>query len=92
MLNYLPPEDDDRDIADEYMVEKLVMAMNTALEQASVPGITTPAEILSAIFTGLTRFLRATQHLQSPEDQKDTIHEVRVVLQDLLLQFGTPLN
>lgn len=87
-----PPPSSSYELADIYMVERLTMAVNCALEQATVPGITTPAEVLSALCTSLTRFLAATQPHMPPEDRELTINEVHGILSQLLIRFGTGLN
>ena len=83
---------DQHPLADVYMVERLTSAINQALERSSVPGLTTPAEILSALCTSLTRFLSGARHQLTPEDGQLATHEVRQVLSELLLRFGTIPN
>lgn len=75
--------------ADSVMVEKLVQAIGVAMERASIPGITTTADLVSSVFTVLDRLLRASSKLQDEMDEPYNMKEVHRVLSDMLLEHGT---
>lgn len=74
--------------ADPWHVEQLVQAIGTGLQQAAIIDVTTPSEVLSALFTTLERTLWAMKELETPENQERNRVEVARVLQELLLEFG----
>jgi hypothetical protein len=78
--------------ADPFVVESLVKAIGLSLERATIPDVTTPAEVLSAIFTTLDRTLRAMKHCQHPEDANTNAKEIARVLGDLLVEFGMAVH
>ena len=77
---------------DPFMIQSLVKAMHNALKQASIPDITTPAEVLSAQFTILRHTLRVMMELQPPEEREFNRQQVGSALTDLLMEFGAKLN
>lgn len=90
-MTTLPSTFDPND-CDAWMVEKLVHAAMMGMEQATVPDITTPSEILSASFTMLTRTLEAMKKLQAPEDRDTNTREIARVLGELLVDYGSVPN
>lgn len=74
------------------MVETLVQAISLSLEHACIPDVTTPSEVLSALFTSLDRMLHAMQDLEAAEDTAFNRKQVGKVLQDMLLEYGSILN
>ena len=77
--------------ADVETVERLAHAVSQALEDHCVSG-TTPADILSALFTVLTRMLRVMKRLELPEDKDTNRQQIARVLQDMLIEFGQKPN
>lgn len=75
--------------ADPAMVSELMAAMTLAIETASIPDVTTTADILSAIFTMLDHTLRVVRHGQSAEDLTYNTREINRVLTDMLFEFGS---
>jgi hypothetical protein len=79
----------ERNVVDAYHVEQLVHAMHVALEHACVADVTTPADVLSAIFTTLERTLYALQSVESSfEEREHNRKEVANALNDLMMSFG----
>ncbi len=77
---------------DPFMIQSLVKAIHTALLRASIPDITTPAEVLSAQFTILRHTLRTMYELQPPDEREYNRQQVGAALTDLLMEFGAKLN
>ena len=73
---------------DPIHVEQLVQAMGAGMERTCIPNVTSTAEILSAIFTTLTRVLRGMKHAERPEDAGANRIEISRALEDLLMEFG----
>ncbi len=78
--------------ANHLMVEELVIGIGKGLEQAVDPNLTTSAEILSAIFTVLSRTLLAMQDMQTPEDKPHNRREIGRVLGDLHALYGATIH
>lgn len=74
---------------DTYQVEQLATAVWASLEQTSMTGVTTPAEILSALFTVLHRFMSVSRQHEAPEDRGHNVKEINRVLSDMLIEFGS---
>ena len=77
---------------DPYVIERLVLSMGAALEHACIKDITTPAEVLSAIFTVLDRTLSAIRDLESPTERNDNAKEVAKTLQAMMMEHGMVLQ
>lgn len=84
----LKQQDSEHDVPDYAMVEQLVLAAANAMERATIPNITTAAEVLSAVFTLTSRTLSAMRKLQDPKDATFNANAVRKVLEELLVDFG----
>lgn len=63
-----------------------------ALDDATIDEVTTPADVLSALFTILYRMLKATMALQTPEERPYNVKEIRRVLDDFILEFGSTIH
>jgi hypothetical protein len=86
------PPDDLKDCCDPFMITSLVKAMHRALEQAAIPDVTTPAEVLSALFTLLRHTLQVMMAMQGPEEQDYNRRQVGQALTDLLMEFGIKVH
>jgi len=73
---------------DPLHVEQLVKAAMSAMENASIPDVTSPADVLSACFTILDRMLNAMSKLQSPEDRAVNVKEIARILDDFKVSHG----
>lgn len=80
---------DNEGSVDVFMVEQLSAAVWTALEQTSIKGVTTPAEILSALFTVLYKFMTVSRAHEDPADTLHNTKEINRVLSDFLVEFGS---
>ncbi len=74
--------------ADPVMVDRLVKSMAIGLQTAIQPGVTTQADILSAVFTVLYRMLNTARQDTDPHEQQKNAAEIGRVLQGLLMDFG----
>jgi len=86
------PLDDVRMSADPFMITSLVKAMHSALEHAAIPDVTTPAEVLSALFTLLRHTLMVMYSMENAEDRDFNREQVGKALTDLLMEFGTKVH
>src|SRR5438034_9825581 len=77
---------DDR--VDPLMVEQLIAAIGTGMERACIREVTTPAEILSALFTTLDRCLRGMSKASLAADQVYNRQEIGRVLADMIAELG----
>ena len=73
---------------DPIHVEQLVQAIGSGMERMCIPNVTSTAEILSALFTTLTRVLRGIKQSENPEDAIGNKVEISKALEDLLMEFG----
>ncbi len=73
---------------DPIHVEQLVQAIGSGMERTCIPNVTSTAEILSALFTTLTRVLRGIKQAEHPEDVMGNRAEISRALEDLLMEFG----
>lgn len=73
---------------DPLMVEQLVRAIASGMEHACIPHVTSTAEIVSALFTTITRVLRGIRESEEPEDVSHNREEISRVLDDLMAEFG----
>jgi hypothetical protein len=78
--------------ADEDMVEDLIVAICKAVENTCIPDVTTPADVLSALFTTLNKFLLRVKEGQTPTEQAYNAREVNRVLMDLLMMHGSVIH
>ncbi len=69
-------------------VDILIGTIGEAIKDGSISGVTTHADVLSAIFTVLHRFLQYSQSKEAPEDHERNAKEVGRVLGDFLMEFG----
>ncbi len=76
------------DVPNLAMVEQLATAAALAMERATIPELTTPAEVLSAVFTLTSRTLAAMRKLQDPQDAAFNAAAIRKVLEELLCDYG----
>ena len=88
MLHKLAPADAETS-PDSYMVDQLATSIWAALEQTAIKDITTHAEILSALFTVLHRFMSVSRMHEDPADSLHNTKEVNRVLGELMLEFGS---
>lgn len=72
-------------------VEDLVQALGDALEDASTDD-TTPAEVISAVFSTLHRLLAAMRHFEDPLDHDHNTIEVQRVMTHILKEHGLLLQ
>jgi hypothetical protein len=79
---YEPP------IADPAMVGQLMAAIRLAIEQTSIPEVTTTADVLSALFTTLDHALRVAKEDADPQDAAYNAAEINRVLMDFMMEFG----
>ena len=75
--------------ADPCMVGHLMHAMTSAMAQASIPQVTTSADVLSAVFTMLDRTLRVVRENEDRTVHQTNAREIGRVLTQMLLEFGT---
>ena len=75
--------------ADPVMVGHLMQAMTSAMAHASIPDVTTSADVLSAVFTVLDRTLRVVRTNEDPAGYQTNAREIGRVLTQMLLEFGT---
>lgn len=73
---------------DEVMIERLVDAGMGAIYKASTPDITTPSEVISAVFTILDRMLGNIRRTQDPSDRIHNAKQISNALNDLLIDHG----
>ena len=78
--------------ADPRHVDQLTRAMQQALERTAIDHITTPADVLSAVFTLLDHLLRATRLNQTPAESVQNRKEIKRVLTEMLVEFGSPVH
>ena len=78
----------ERSAADPRMVNHLMTAMAQAIDQATIPHVTTTADLLSAVFTVLDHTLRVIRDKEHREDQAFNSREIGRVLANMLLEFG----
>lgn len=81
--DYEPP------VADPAMVGQLMAAIRLAIEQTSIPEVTTTADILSALFTVLDQELRVAREDADPQDAAYNATEINRVLMDFMMEFGS---
>lgn len=74
---------------DDTMVETLADAGLRAIQQACIPGVTTPSEVLSASFTILDRILRSVGKMQTTEERLVNSKEISRILQEFIVDHGT---
>lgn len=75
--------------ADPVMVNMIITSVGKALNQAVVPGVTTQADLMSAIFTILHRMLKTAQELEDPSEKLHNRQEIGNILSSMLLEFGS---
>ena len=75
--------------ADPRMVGHLMQAMASAIDQATIPHVTTTADLLSAVFTMLDRTLRVVSKTEDLDIQMFNSREIGRVLTAMLFEFGT---
>ena len=78
----------DNDSVDPNTVNVLIASIGLALEKTTAREETTPAEIISALFTVLYRFLHTSRQLEDPKDSQNNKEELRRVLNSFLLEFA----
>ena len=76
--------------ADPAVVEFIINSVGKVMNQVIVPGVTTQADLLSAIFTILYRMLKTCQELEDPAEKLHNRQEIGAILANMLLEFGTP--
>lgn len=86
-MNHLDPSSE-HSAADPRMVGHLMQAMTNAIEHATIPHVTTTADLLSAVFTVLDHTLRVVRNNEHQEDQAFNSREIGRVLTEMLLEFG----
>jgi hypothetical protein len=74
--------------ADPQMVDRIVKAMALGMQTAIIPGSTTQADLLSAVFTVLYRMLETSKRGESKEERQKNAEEIGRVLGDMLMAFG----
>lgn len=77
---------------DPYVVESLTNAAINAMEQTCVSNMVSPAELVSATFTLLDRTLRACRALEEQHDRMSNAKEIKRVLEELMVEFGSIPN
>ena len=87
-------DDSKRTHADPVMVDHILKSVGNALTAAMIPHATTPADLLSAIFTILYRLLKTTRESEDAADHEGNAKEIDRILMDLLAEFGsrTPVH
>ena len=75
--------------ADPLVVDMIINTVGKAMNQAVVPGVTSQADLLSAIFTILYRMLKTCQELEDPAEKVHNRQEIGAILASMLLEFGT---
>jgi hypothetical protein len=78
--------------ADPDTVEDLTMAICKAIEEECIPNETSAADILSALFTTTSRFMRSMRKGQTILEQSHNAKEVSRVLTDMLFEFGSVIH
>lgn len=78
--------------ADPDTVESLTMTICQAIEAECVPNETSAADILSALFTTTSRFLRSMKKNQTILEQSHNAKEVSRVLTDMIFEFGSVVH
>lgn len=76
--------------ADPVMVNHIIKAMALGMQTAIVPGVTTQADLLSAVFTMLYRMLNTSRDKErSHEEHEKNSQEIGQILGSLLMNFGS---
>jgi hypothetical protein len=78
--------------ADADTVENLTLTICRAIEEECIPGETSAADILSALFTTTSRFMRSMRKGQTLMEQSHNAKEVSRVLQNMLMEFGSVIH
>jgi uncharacterized protein YozE (UPF0346 family) len=79
-------------VADPDTVEDLTLAICQAIEDESIPNQTSAADILSALFTTTSRFMRSMRKGQNILEQSHNSKEVSRVLTSMLMEFGSVIH
>lgn len=82
------PSDYEHPTADPAMVDQLLQAISVAIVRASIPNVTTTADVLSALFTTLDRALTVAQQNVPPDEASYNAIEINRVLCEFLVEYG----
>jgi hypothetical protein len=86
----IPPDGDSAPVkANPLMVDRLIKGIAVGMNTVLVTGQTTQADLLSAVFTVLYRLLENSQRDEDPGEAEKNAHEIRRVLTDMLMTFGS---
>lgn len=84
----IPPDPLDNPRADPQMVDRVIRGIGVGIQGSIIPGQTSQADLLSAMFTVMYRMLRNAQDTEEPAAQGKNASEIGQVLADMLLLFG----
>lgn len=84
----IPPDPQDNIRADPAMVDRIIRGIGVGIQGSLIPGQTSQADLLSAMFTVMYRMLQNARDNEEPAMSGKNANEIGSVLADMLLLFG----